>query len=114
MEEESFFSVIFESLLYMILFGYTLWQINASCEYRYCKEMSDLKVHRWPALTDDHAFIVASSFGRYVQGLHKSTLDEISTLRINQELDSLAMGLPVAWASSIFVVADEARVNVMR
>ena len=37
-----------------------------------------------------------------------------SALRIGQEMSSLSTSLPLGWASSVFIVTDDTRIDVIR
>eukprot|EP01147_Barroeca_monosierra_P009323 gene9323-1590_t len=53
-------------------------------------------------------------FARAISRTHEAVVTRKRTLRISQEIASLSTDLPIEWASSIFIRADESRPDVLR
>ena len=71
--------------------------------------MSDYRLGQWPMVTlMDHAFKNDAA------SQASSSSAKKSILRIGQELSSMSTSLPVNLASSIFVVTDENRQDIIR
>ena len=78
---------------------------HRSC--RYCNELGEYRVQQWP--------LVAYQDFYYRKELQaKGSGSKKSLLRLVQEISSLATSLPVAWSTSVFLLTDENRMDIIR
>ena len=75
---------------------------------RYCQAVGKYRLCQWPLvqLRDFYFRGQAEKAGAFSA--------KKSMLRIGQEMSSLATSLPIAWASSVFLVADDNRMDIIR
>ena len=75
---------------------------------RYCTAVGKYRLCQWPLvqLQDFYYRREAEKAGAF--NARKSML------RVGQEMSSLATSLPIAWATSIFLVADDNRMDIIR
>lgn len=75
--------------------------------YRYCEEMLEFSL-RQTSISGFH-------FQKELTENHGSASSQKkSLLRLTQEISGLATSLPISFASSVFLVTDEARMDILR